>query len=92
MIEYLIQVPDARLSPGLVLDAPAGVDDFLVMFGDDETEARAQLLTDHAGRPLLRMGGYMKADGSVVDERVWTVTETERHGDRVRLRLGDALP
>ncbi|SEG97161.1 hypothetical protein SAMN05444920_110240 [Nonomuraea solani] len=91
MIEYLIQVSHERLSSGLVLDAPADTDDFLVVLGD-ETEARAQLLSDHTGRPLLRMGGYMTGNGSVVDECVWTVTETTRQGDRVRLRLGDALP
>ncbi|MEQ4721572.1 hypothetical protein [Nonomuraea sp. B19D2] len=73
-----------------MLDAPAGTDDFLVQFGDD-SESRARLLRDDTGRPVLRLGGYMTAGGTVVDERVWTVRETVRHGDRIRLRLGRSL-
>ena len=89
--QYVIAVPHSHLSPGLILDAPAGADDFLVVFGDD-TESRAQLLHDDAGRPVLRVGGYMTARGTVVDERLWSVREAARHGDRLRLRLGHSLP
>ncbi|GAA3151878.1 hypothetical protein GCM10020001_089270 [Nonomuraea salmonea] len=60
-------------------------------FGDD-SESRAQLLHDHTGRPVLRMGGYMTANGTVIDERVWTIRESARHGPRLHLRLGDSLP
>ncbi|KAB8189866.1 hypothetical protein FH608_038395 [Nonomuraea phyllanthi] len=91
MSEHVIDVPSSHLYPGLVLDAPAGAADFLVLFGDD-SESRAQLLRDDTGRPVLRMGGYMTAQGTVVDERVWTLRETLQHGDRVRLRLGPSLP
>ncbi|MFI7612428.1 hypothetical protein ACIBP6_14505 [Nonomuraea terrae] len=91
MSELLVEVPYSHLHPGLLLDAPADTVDFLVVFGD-ESEARAQLLRDHAGRPLLRVGGYMTAKGTVIGERVWTVREVIRQGDRVRLRLGSALP
>ncbi|MFI7638006.1 hypothetical protein [Nonomuraea sp. NPDC049400] len=90
MSTYVIEIPYSHLYPGLVLDAPAGADDFLVQFGDD-SESRAQLLRDDTGRPVLRLGGYMTAGGTVVDERVWTVRETVRHGDRLRLRLGRPL-
>ncbi|MEO3868003.1 hypothetical protein ABGB18_04145 [Nonomuraea sp. B12E4] len=90
MSQYLIEVPYSHLYPGLILDAPAGADDFLVLFGDD-SESRAQLISDGTGRPVLRMGGYMTATGTVIDERLWTVRESVRHGDRVHLRLGDPL-
>ncbi|MEW9550790.1 hypothetical protein [Nonomuraea sp. NPDC050783] len=88
--EYIIQVQHSRLEPDLILDAPAGTDDFLIAFGDD-TESRAQLLRDEAGRPVLRVGGYMTAEGTVVKERLWTVSEAARHGDRLRLRLGPPI-
>ncbi|NJP88374.1 hypothetical protein HCN51_02680 [Nonomuraea sp. FMUSA5-5] len=91
MIEHVIQVPHSHLYPGLILDAPADAHDFLVLFGD-ESESRAQLLRDDTGRPVLRMGGYMTARGTVVDERVWTVRESVQRGDRIRLRLGRSLP
>ncbi|MEV4569671.1 hypothetical protein AB0K12_38415 [Nonomuraea sp. NPDC049419] len=84
-------MPYSHLHPGLVLDAPADTHDFLVLFGDD-SESRAQLLHDHTGRPVLRMGGYMTANGTVIDERVWTIRESARHGPRLHLRLGDSLP
>ncbi|SDI42466.1 hypothetical protein [Nonomuraea jiangxiensis] len=91
MSHYLIEVPYPHLYPGLILDAPAEVDDFLVLFGDG-SESRAQLISDATGRPVLRMGGYMTAAGTVIDERVWTVRESARHGDRLHLRLGEPLP
>ncbi|MEV1175245.1 hypothetical protein [Nonomuraea sp. NPDC049784] len=91
MSTYVIEIPYSHLYPGLILDAPADTDDFLVQFGDD-SESRAQLLRDETGRPVLRMGGYMTAKGTVIDERVWSVHETVRHGDRLRLRLGRSLP
>lgn len=91
MSEYVIEVPYSHLYPGLVLDAPAHAGDFLVLFADD-SESRAQLLGDDTGRPVLRVGGYMTTSGTVIDERVWTVRETERNGDRLRIRLGRALP
>jgi hypothetical protein len=91
VIEHVIEVPYSHLHPGLVLDAPAGAADFLVQFGD-ESESRAQLLRDDTGRPVLRLGGYMTAKGTVIDERVWTVRESVRYGDRIRLRLGRSLP
>ncbi|TDD17915.1 hypothetical protein [Nonomuraea diastatica] len=91
MTEHVVEVPYSHLYPGLVLDAPAGAFDFLVLFGDD-SESRAQLVSDDTGRPVLRMGGYMTARGTVIDERVWTVRESVRHGNRVRLRLGRSLP
>ncbi|GAA3589678.1 hypothetical protein GCM10022419_085190 [Nonomuraea rosea] len=91
MSEYVIEVPYSHLYPGLILDAPADTDDFLVLFGDD-SESRAQLLNDDTGRPVLRMGGYMTARGTVIDERVWTVRESVQHGNRLRLRLGRSLP
>ncbi|MCK2219114.1 hypothetical protein MF672_035755 [Actinomadura sp. ATCC 31491] len=91
MSEYVIEIPYSHLYPGLILDAPADTDDFLVLFGDD-TESRAQLMRDEAGRPVLRVGGYMTARGTVIDERLWSVRETARHGDRLRLRLGRSLP
>ncbi|MEV4112786.1 hypothetical protein [Nonomuraea sp. NPDC049695] len=87
---YVIEVPDSHLRPGLWFELPADTDDFLVQFGAD-AESRAQLLRDDTGRPVLRMGGYMTATGAVVDEAVWTVSETVRDGDRVRLRIGHAL-
>jgi hypothetical protein len=89
--EYVIEVPYSHLYAGLILDAPADTDDFLVLFGDD-SESRAQLLSDDTGHPVLRMGGYMTARGTVIDERVWTVRERVQHGGRVRLRLGRSLP
>ncbi|NRQ39525.1 hypothetical protein HII36_48015 [Nonomuraea sp. NN258] len=88
--ERVIEVPYSHLYPGIVLDAPAGTDDFLILFADD-SESRVQLLADDTGRPVLRVGGYMTARGTVVDERVWTVRETVRDGGRVRLRLGRSL-
>ncbi|MGI5291355.1 hypothetical protein ACQEVF_49720 [Nonomuraea polychroma] len=91
MTRHVVQIPYSHLHPGLILEAPADAPDFLVLFGDD-SESRAQLLRDDTGRPVLRMGGYMTAHGTVIDERVWTVRETARHGDRVRLRLGRSLP
>ncbi|MBF8185133.1 hypothetical protein ITP53_05140 [Nonomuraea sp. K274] len=91
MSEHLIEVPYSHLHPGLILDAPAGTDDFLVLFGDD-SESRARLMRDDTGRPVLRMGGYMTARGTVIGEHVWTVRETLRYGDRVHLRLGHSLP
>ncbi|MFC4120793.1 hypothetical protein [Nonomuraea zeae] len=91
MSEYVIEVRYSHLFPGLILDAPADTDDFLVLFGDD-SESRAQLLSDDTGRPVLRMGGYMTAKGTVIDERVWTVRERVQRGDRIRLRLGRSLP
>ncbi|MGP3917816.1 hypothetical protein OHA25_41710 [Nonomuraea sp. NBC_00507] len=90
MSRHVVQIPYSHLHPGLILDAPAGAHDFLVHFGDD-SESRAQLLRDDTGRPVLRMGGYMTAQGTVVDERVWTVREAARHGDHIRLRLGRSL-
>ncbi|MGW2149420.1 hypothetical protein ACWCOT_34310 [Nonomuraea bangladeshensis] len=89
--QYVIAVPHSHLSPDLILDAPAGTDDFLVVFGDD-TEARAQLLHDDAGRPVLRVGGYMTSQGTVIAEQLWSVREAARHGDRLRLRIGRSLP
>ncbi|WP_188193277.1 hypothetical protein [Nonomuraea sp. SYSU D8015] len=91
MSEHVIEVPYSHLHPGLILDAPADTDDFLVLFGDD-SESRAKLLRDDTGRPVLRLGGYMTARGTVIDERVWTVREAARHGNRVHLRLGHSLP
>ncbi|MGW0811020.1 hypothetical protein [Nonomuraea sp. NPDC002799] len=91
MSTHVIEIAYSHLYPGLILDAPAGTDDFLVLFGDD-SESRAQLLRDTTGRPVLRMGGYMTAKGTVIDERVWTVRESVQHGDRIRLRLGRSLP
>ncbi|MEV3982983.1 hypothetical protein ACIBK9_08390 [Nonomuraea sp. NPDC050227] len=91
MIEYVIEVPSSHLYPGLVLEAPADAEDFLVLFTDD-SESRAQLLGDASGRPVLRVGGYMTTNGTVIDERVWTVRETLRTGDRLRIRLGRSLP
>ncbi|NUR91213.1 MAG: hypothetical protein HOY71_44675 [Nonomuraea sp.] len=91
MSEYVTEVSSSHLYPGLVLDAPAHAEDFLVLFADD-SESRAQLLGDASGRTVLRVGGYMTARGTVVDERVWTVRETERLGDRLRIRLGRSLP
>ncbi|TDE41693.1 hypothetical protein E1295_29045 [Nonomuraea mesophila] len=91
MNEHVVEVPYSHLYPGLVLDAPAGAHDFLVLFGD-ESESRAQLVSDDTGRPVLRMGGYMTARGTVIDERMWTVRESVRHGNRIRLRLGRAVP
>ncbi|MFG1695243.1 hypothetical protein [Nonomuraea sp. NPDC049309] len=90
MSEHVIEVPYSHLRPGLILDAPAGTHDFLVLLGD--TESRAQLLNDDTGRPLLRVGGYMTADGTVVDERVWTVRDLVRHGTRLHLHLGPSIP
>ncbi|MFG2074262.1 hypothetical protein SAMN05421874_103318 [Nonomuraea maritima] len=90
MSELLVEIPYSHLHPGLILDAPAGTTDFLVVFGDG-SEARAELLRDHADRPLLRVGGYVTAHGAVSDERVWTIREIAPHGDRDRIRLGDAL-
>ncbi|WP_460780310.1 hypothetical protein [Nonomuraea fastidiosa] len=90
MSEHVIEVPSSHLRPGLVLDVPAGTRDFLVLIGD--TDSRAQLLNDETGRPLLRVGGYMTADGAVIDERVWTVRESVRHGNRLHLHLGPSIP
>ncbi|WP_336205350.1 hypothetical protein [Nonomuraea sp. LPB2021202275-12-8] len=87
---HLVQTSRTHLAPGMVLDAPVDFDDFLLDFGDD-TESRAQLLRDDSGRPLIRVGGYMTMDGTVVAERVWTVVELlERDGRRL-VRLGDPL-
>ncbi|MEV0163194.1 hypothetical protein ACGFJC_04630 [Nonomuraea fuscirosea] len=91
MTDHVIEVAYSHLYPGLILDAPADAADFLVLFGDD-SESRAQLLRDSTGRPVLRMGGYMTAKGTVIDERVWTVRETVQRGNRLRLRLGRSLP
>ncbi|MER7499285.1 hypothetical protein AB0L05_05440 [Nonomuraea pusilla] len=91
MNDHVISVPHSHLHPGLVLDAPDGIDDFVVLFSDD-SEARARLLGDESGRPVLRVGGYMTTAGTVVDEKVWTVREALRGGGRLRLRLGRALP
>ncbi|MFD2352806.1 hypothetical protein ACFSTC_31235 [Nonomuraea ferruginea] len=52
-----------------------------------------------AGRALLhrrppvagRRGGYMTMDGTVADERMWTVSEVIVSGDRRILRLGHPL-
>jgi len=88
--EHVIEVPSSRLRPGVILDAPAGTRDLLIQLGD--AECRAQLLNDDAGRPLLVAGGYMTADGTVVGERVWTIRESVRHGPRLHLHLGPAIP
>lgn len=86
---HLIQTTRPHLAPGMILDAPQEYDDFLLRFGDD-TEVRAELLRQE-GRPLLRVGGYMTMDGTVVQERVWAVREViERDGRRL-LRLGQSL-
>lgn len=90
MSEHVAEVAYSHLYPGLLVDAPAGAGDFLVPFGDD-SESRARLLRDAAGRPSLRVDGYTTARGTVIGERVWTVRASERRGDRVRLRLGQAL-
>jgi hypothetical protein len=87
----LIQTPHARLSPGMILDAPQEFDDFLLELGGD-TESRAEFLLDDAGRPVLRVGGYMTMDGTVIPECVWTITEISVHAGRRLLRLGTPLP
>jgi hypothetical protein len=90
MSAYLVQTTGTHLRPGMVLDAPAYYDDFLLDFGDD-TETRAQLIRDDHGRPLVRVGGYMTMDGTVVAERLWTVQEVLEQDGRRLVRLGDAL-
>ncbi|HLU75943.1 MAG TPA: hypothetical protein VKZ82_27450 [Nonomuraea sp.] len=77
------------LAPGMILDAPLEHDDFILRFGDD-TEARAELVR-HGPRPVLIVGGYMTMDGTVVDERTWTVREVTESGGRRVLRLGEPL-
>ncbi|MEV4839921.1 hypothetical protein AB0K05_35830 [Nonomuraea sp. NPDC049486] len=86
---HLFQTSRPHLAPGMILDAPLDYDDFILGFGD-ETEARAELFFI-GGRPLLVVGGYMTMDGTVVDERMWTVSEVTVSGDRRILRLGHPL-
>ncbi|MEU4575710.1 hypothetical protein [Nonomuraea sp. NPDC023979] len=86
----LIETSDPRLAPGMILDAPVEFDDLLLRFGDD-SESRAKLALDDTGRPVLRVGGYMTMDGTVVAERVWTVSEVVERGGRRLIRLGHPL-
>ncbi len=90
MDAHLVQTTRTRLTPGMVLDAPASLDDFLLDLGDD-TETRAQLIRDPQDRPLIRVGGYMTMDGTVVAERVWTVQEVLEQDGRRLVRLGEPL-
>ncbi|WP_049573987.1 hypothetical protein [Nonomuraea sp. SBT364] len=86
----LIQTSGPHLAPGMILDAPVEYDDLLLRFGDD-CESRAELLRDETGRPILRVGGYMTMDGTVVAERVWTVSELIESAGRRLIRLGDPV-
>lgn len=90
MSAYLVQTTDPHLAPGMILDAPAHNDDFLLNFADD-TEVRAELIRDDDGRPLVRVGGYMTMDGTVVAERLWTVREVLEQEGRRLVRLGEPL-
>ncbi|MEV1242859.1 hypothetical protein [Nonomuraea sp. NPDC049750] len=88
---HVIRIPESHLSPGLILDAPADPVDFLLVFGGDDAESRARLLTDNTGRPVLRVGGYVTGRGTVVQERLWAVREMAPRDGHLRLRLGDSL-
>ncbi|MBN6058531.1 hypothetical protein JYK22_41815, partial [Nonomuraea sp. RK-328] len=90
MNDRLVKIAHPRLHPDLTMEAPADPSDFLLLFTDD-TEARAQLVRDDTGRPVLRVGARMRPDGAVVDEEIWTVRELVRRPGLTVVRLGDTL-
>ncbi|GAA2293070.1 hypothetical protein GCM10010149_45960 [Nonomuraea roseoviolacea subsp. roseoviolacea] len=90
MNDHLVKIAHPRLRPGLAMEAPVDPSDFLLLFTDD-TEARARLVRDDTGRPVLRVGARMRLDGTTVDEEIWTVRELVRRPGLTVIRLGDVL-